>query len=739
MTIRDYLTSEDTESAFRFVVGAATPLIVCTWLGYNEAGIFLLLGATFVFGLDVPIALPKKLGLMLFTGLLSAFIFVVFTQIIAYPVWNGLLLFGFLFVLNFLSPFSPNFGTVALLLNLSVMIGLSMAESVPTWDNAFYKAGLLLLGAGWYTVYAMMLHPLQRPRQLRRRLQNCLQLTANYLSSQSSLFETSIYGPDALLELSQKQGEVTEMHQQIREVLLREPGNLTNPETFMGRATYLLAHLVDMSELATAASLSLQAVSGSAESEKAKPYLQEINRYVEHQLRVMSSRLEQNEPLPTDETLKNEIDRALKNLNEYLDTLKTQTVGQQQAGEVYRQLRRLQRYAEQQVRLLHAMVSLLDDNSNASLDLAPDRIRQFAIYDVVEWNYLKSHISFQSGFFKYALRMALTAVGAYYLAGILGLDNPSWALLTVLVILKPGFHLSRQRLIHRVAGTLLGTAAGLLLYYGIDPEPAAAMGIFLGSLFFAFSFIKRQYGVTTFFFTLFILFFYSYLQREFMDAAYFRLLDTLLAGALCWLAIRYVFPYWEVQNLPQVASQAIRANRDLFRQVLDDLESDERTITAYKLYRKEAFLKLDELLGSYRQVQAESPAQADALNNIQRLSLLIYTQLSLITSLGLFLKRQPGYHCQDMAVHKRLREALEGMNIMAASPDKVLDSEEPFAHDHIQELTERRREIEHLIRIRSDSYFSRVHDLFWIEAAYELMEGTRKISKQVRRLVKKTQ
>ena len=85
--------------------------------------------------------------------------------------------------------------------------------------------------------------------------------------------------------------------------------------------------------------------------------------------------------------------------------------------------------------------------------------------DVYKRQYLRSHLTFQSGFFRYALRMAITAVGAYYLALVLGFEYPSWALLTVLVILKPGFSLSKARLAHRVYGTIVGVVVGLSLIH----------------------------------------------------------------------------------------------------------------------------------------------------------------------------------------------------------------------------------------------------------------------------------
>lgn len=732
MNLREYLTSEDTETAFRYLIGAAVPLVAGTLLGYDQPAVLMMLGSLFVFSIDIPIALPKKLGFMVLTALMSALIFVIFTQVREYPVLNAILLLVTLFVFNFLSPFSPNFSTVALLLNLAVMIGLSMADMVPTLSDALHKARFLLLGSGWYIMYALLLHSLQRPKQLRRRLQNCLRLTADYFAAQRDLFDPKAKPSEVLMTLTQKQGAVVEVHQQIREVLLREPLNITNPETFMGQATHFLASLVDLLEVATASVLSIQTVSNSAERDNVVPLLRRLNDYVVAELNRLQLQLEQEDFSQLSDEPDPVALATLRELDDYLNELKGKIAVETQNAEQYRQLRRIERYTEQQLRLLENMRTILVRRSGR-LDLATDRLRQFAIHDTIGWNYLRSQFSFESAFFRYALRVAITAVSSFYLASWLGFGNPSWALLTVLVILKPGFNLSKVRLAHRVYGTIIGVVAGLGIYYLFQPGATASMAIFLGSLFFAFSYIKRQYAVTTGFFTLFILFFYSYLQQEFMDAAYHRLLDTLLAGALCWLSIRYVFPYWEVQNLPRGVKVSLQANRDLLNNVMNQVKTGKLSLTTYKLFRKEAFLKMDELLNSYRVAQVETPAQQEVLGTIQRVSLLIYTQLSQIISMGLFLKRNSDYRLQDASIKNLLDEAQNGIESLIQLPAGASGKPRPaeMVEAMQQELNFRRREIDKLLLTNSEEYLPKVHDLFWVESALELMEITDKLCKKL--------
>ncbi|GAB3175780.1 FUSC family protein [Telluribacter humicola] len=733
MTLQSYLTSEDTESAFRFTIGASIPLVIANLMGYPQEGIFLLLGSMFVHGIDIAIALPKKVALMTLSGVLSALIFVIFTQVAHNPYLTAPLIFLFVFSLSLVAPLSASFSIVALLLSLSIMIGLSMAENIGTLSEALDRAGYILAGVAWYILYAVVMHFLQRPRQLRRRIQECLHLTAEYLDMQAKLFEPNIDLQEVLLNLSQKQGEVVEAHQQIREVLLREPINLTNPATYMGRATFFFANLVDIFELATASSWSIHAVADQLPGTNTLPLLRSLNTYAVNRLRYLADQWQGGAKEDSSPTADSEASQALARLNGYLDTMKIQAASHPTSSGIYRTLRRVQVYSEHQLTLLTRMQEIMG-RQVSPIDMGQTQLRQFADRESISLDFLRNHLSLQSGFFRFALRTALTAVVAYTLADLLQFGNPSWALLTVLVILKPGFSLSRQRLSQRVIGTVAGAAVGLTIFYVFRPGFQISMLIFLTSMFIAFSFIKRQYAISSLFFTLFILFFYRYLHRELPTAAWYRLLDTLLAAALCWLSIRYVLPYWEKQKLPQAIGKAIRGNSDFLATILVQLQTDGFDATSYKLSRKDAYVQMDDLTNAYRLTKNEIPAQKDFLTSSQQVVLSVYYQLSSLVNLGLFCKRHPGYQPHDPILMRYLHDIRQEMERMAreltaTSAVKPGQSSILRTEEIIDWLARQRREVNQLMRSDNPEYAAKVHDLFWGEGVFELIELHRKLER----------
>ena len=77
-----------------------------------------------------------------------------------------------------------------------------------------------------------------------------------------------------------------------------------------------------------------------------------------------------------------------------------------------------------------------------------------------------------------------------------------------------------------------------------------------------------------------------------------------------------------------------------------------------------------------------------------------------------------------------MQEALHGIDrliedlVQPHEPDK-----RETALDTYGELATRRREIDQLLLENSPDYLPRVHDLFWVESAFELMEITYKLRK----------
>src|SRR5690606_11107139 len=94
-----------------------------------------------------------------------------------------------------------------------------------------------------------------------------------------------------------------------------------------------------------------------------------------------------------------------------------------------------------------------------------------------KWRFgmLTSNLRLDSPHFRYAARVMVAAIAAMTLSSVVGewlgrylvpgwVIHDYWVVLTILVIMKPGYALSRQRNGWRLTGTLIGCALALLIF-----------------------------------------------------------------------------------------------------------------------------------------------------------------------------------------------------------------------------------------------------------------------------------
>ena len=65
------------------------------------------------------------------------------------------------------------------------------------------------------------------------------------------------------------------------------------------------------------------------------------------------------------------------------------------------------------------------------------------------------NLSFSSTIFRHSLRLTATVMVGYLIGTLLPFHNVYWILLTIIVIMRPGYGLTKERSFHRIFGTIL--------------------------------------------------------------------------------------------------------------------------------------------------------------------------------------------------------------------------------------------------------------------------------------------
>ena len=224
-------------------------------------------------------------------------------------------------------------------------------------------------------------------------------------------------------------------------------------------------------------------------------------------------------------------------------------VGLPKAREGAITLRNLQDYQKQllqEVKAIRRVLSKVKDNSKARLKTQESK--QFLTSQDYRFNILLQHFSFNSPMLRHALRLSTAIVFGFLLGSLLDLKNAYWIILTIIVIMRPNYGLTKERSKNRIIGTIIGAviATSIIL---ITKNTTVYMVLAVVSLTFAFSLIQQSYKVGAAFITLNIVFVYALIDPNAFLVVQYRVIDTILGATIAVLANYLLFPSWEYKNL----------------------------------------------------------------------------------------------------------------------------------------------------------------------------------------------
>lgn len=207
-----------------------------------------------------------------------------------------------------------------------------------------------------------------------------------------------------------------------------------------------------------------------------------------------------------------------------------------------------------------------------------------------------------------------------------------WILLTILVILKPAFSLTKQRNIQRLIGTLCGGVAGALILIFVQDE----LTLFILLLVFmvgTFSFQRLNYIVSVLFMTPYILILFSFLGENTLTIAQERIVDTFIGSFIALTASFMILPNWEYHHLRNFMREALIANYHYLLKVADELAEKPFDITLYKLARRDVYVSSANLGSAFQRMQSEPKSKQQNTKEIHSFVVLNHMLSSYIATL----------------------------------------------------------------------------------------------------------
>lgn len=617
-------------NALKITIAAVIPVLLFSFLGHFQIGFTIALGAFFTYPSDIPSSPKHKINGVLVTAFLVSFANLLIN--ITYPyTW---IFYPFLALFIFLLSMLSVYGQRATLVSFSALLSVSLAFAhINTGWPMVQHSLLILLGGLFYLVISLLFHYIRPYRYVELEMTTCIQLTAKYLKLRGDLWSPNADKKVIIEKQLHLQVEINTIRENIREVLI---GNHINSGSSNQNRKLLVVFvcLVEILELALSTSFDHNKLHLKFSNHpKVLLTYQNLAYNLASSLKQLSKSVKnKNKYIPKHNLIKNlhDLEQAILDYENDL--------GKIPASEGVFMLTTMLQYAEKQIEKIKiverafSLAILSEDLKGKDKDLDKFLTPQHYL-----WSTWIENLSFSSTLFRHSLRLTLTILVGFLIGKIVPFQNVYWILLTIVVIMRPGYGLTKKRSFHRIFGTVLGGFIAFGILYWIDNSILISVFAIL-SMLLGFSFTQTNYKISATFVTMYIVFIYGILTPNIGTVIQYRILDTLVGAILAFVANHFLWPSWEFLNIPLYLKKSIEANQKYLKEISILYNKKGPIPVSYRLARKNAFIEIGNLMASFQRMAQEPKSKQKKLPQVYKLTVLNHTLLSSSASLGTYIQ-----------------------------------------------------------------------------------------------------
>ncbi|WP_321928342.1 FUSC family protein [Paraburkholderia guartelaensis] len=554
--IRKFLYSQYFYGGLRIAIGISLPAVLCLFVFHkSELGFTISTGALGACVVDMPGPLKYKRNEMLacsVIGFLSAYA----TGLATFsPIALWATVVPLTFVLSLIVVYGNRWPQISFATLFMMVMTL---EEHFTPHLALVNALWILLGGLWYTAWSTLISQLMLDRIEQQALAESVFACADYLLARAQFFDLDNDLDECYRNLVAKQIAAVERQDAARDIVLRNLPKLRAGKVDARRAMHfnLFINTVDLHELFVGAHTDYPLVRNTFGGSDLLVFYRDLIRKAAADLEDIGLAVLQNEAPRASVNVKAEL-RAI----EYeLEQLKKRDLAATDP-EAYAAISASFRRIWSATRLIDRMRrSLASEVPTTETELRIDEaLTRFVTNRRVSWLQIFSNLTMASPSFRHALRVTIAVAVGFWLGRLLPLTNAYWIVMTSIIILKPGYSLTRQRNAQRIVGTLIGCIASIALILLVK-QPLVLLVSMFAAMVMSYSLLLFNYTASVVFTSAYVLLMFHLLAPGSMRIIGERAIDTVV-GCMIAIGASHLFPYWEYRLMGKLVHDMIGATR----------------------------------------------------------------------------------------------------------------------------------------------------------------------------------
>ncbi|QEC69057.1 hypothetical protein FRZ67_17710 [Panacibacter ginsenosidivorans] len=687
---KSFVNSHYLSEGIRITAGIVLPALVLNHFGLLSVGVVVSLGAMSVSITDNPGPIHHRKNGMVACIIINTIISLLTGFAAPHPFLLGLLIVAACFTFSMIAVYgnrANSIGVSALL----VMV-LNIDRSNEGWDVVL-NAAYVFAGGVWYMLLSLLLYSFRPYKLVQQALGDCIMATADYLRTRAAFYEKEVDYEKTYQAMLQQQVVVHEKQNLVRELLFKSR-DIVKESTNTGRTLLMIfTDIVDLFERTMTSYQDYKALHEAFNEEDILEHYRQLILELSNELDEIGIAVKSGNPSEETGLLSTHIKKTKTFFETFRDNKRTA-----ENVDDFISLRHILNSIEDIAGRIHTLhlYTTYDRQLTKNMTRSAD-YDKFVTHQRVDLKLLKDNLSPESNNFRHAVRISTATLVGFIISMLFPVGHSYWILLTIIVILKPAYSLTRKRNYERLIGTICGAAIGLGILYFIK-DNNILFPIMLLLMVGTYSLLRTHYMISVIFMTPYILLLFHLLSNiNFETIIIDRVTDTAIGSAIAFFANLILLPAWEHEQINNYMSEAVKSNKNYFADIAVAFIGKPVTITTYKVSRKNAFVALANLSDAFTRMLAEPESKQKNIKPLHQFVVLNHMLTSHIATLSYYVKPlSEKYASSDFTplisnTVGKLEDAVKIINEIPAENTVVDTVPQNAVQQRVENLLEKRR------------------------------------------------